>query len=402
MRHLLALLAAGLLTVLLGAAPALADPLDGVVSGTVTNKSVEGASPAGDTAYLLVFGVKEQAPIDEKRTSVGPDGRYAFTGVDRDPNLAFFVLVEHQSVQYSNPTPFQLKDEPAHQADVDVYDSTSSDTAIQFDRTNLLVVGVQPGILQVMQMGSVTNTGDRTFVPENPDGGVLARGIRFSVPKGAMGAQMEAGFDPDSVVQSTDGIQVVSPLRPGTQQFAMSFQLPFNGSAADLDLRFNYPAAAFSLYLPQNGPQLEGSTLQSQGSAALGGQQFALYGANGVARDSVLGMRVTGLPSTGGLGLGPTQLAAISAGTVLLVLGAGTLVLSARRRQPTAAVAGAETELPGASDLEQERMQLVMRLASLDERFAAGRIAEVEYQQQRTRGKQRLVELTRALQRVEA
>ncbi len=401
MSRIFAALGLALAVASLAAPAASADPLDGVVTGSVVNKTADGASPAGDMAHLLVFGVKEQAQIDEKTAHVGGDGRFSFTGLDRDPNRAFFVVVEHQGVQYSNPDPFQLRDQATHRADVEVYDATSSDASIQLDRTNLLVVGMQPGLLQVMQMGTVSNAGDRTYLPERRDGGVLARGLRLSLPRGTVGAQVQAGFDPDSVVASTDGIQVISPIRPGKQQFAMSFQVPFNGSAADLDLRFNYPTAGFSLYLP-DGPQLSGGSLQGQGTTTLGGQQYALFGASNLARDTVITMHVSGLPSTGGTGLGGNQIAAISAGTVLLVLGAGSLLFSGRSQRSAGAATGSGPRLDHRGSLEQERLELVVRMAALDERYAAGSVPEAEYRAERERGKTRLVELTQALRQSEA
>jgi hypothetical protein len=47
-------------------------------------------------------------------------------------------------------------------------------------------------------------------------------------------------------------------------------------------------------------------------------------------------------------------------------------------------------------DTEQERLELVIRMASLDERFAAGKIGRTEYDAERARGKKRLRELTLA------
>jgi hypothetical protein len=46
-----------------------------------------------------------------------------------------------------------------------------------------------------------------------------------------------------------------------------------------------------------------------------------------------------------------------------------------------------------AIDSEQERLELVVRLAALDERFAAGQIGQAEYGAERDRGKQRLRKL---------
>jgi hypothetical protein len=63
--------------------------------------------------------------------------------------------------------------------------------------------------------------------------------------------------------------------------------------------------------------------------------------------------------------------------------------LFGRRLRPASVVAAART----AVDTEQERLELVVRLAALDERFAAGEIGHAAYGAERDRGKERLREL---------
>ena len=48
------------------------------------------------------------------------------------------------------------------------------------------------------------------------------------------------------------------------------------------------------------------------------------------------------------------------------------------------------------ADLAQERLDLVVQIAVLDERFGAGEVSDVDYRVQRTRAKQRLHQLTLA------
>jgi uncharacterized membrane protein len=85
-------------------------------------------------------------------------------------------------------------------------------------------------------------------------------------------------------------------------------------------------------------------------------------------------------------------LALISLGVVLFVLGGGVLLFGGRLRPvPMARSRG---------DFEQERLELVVRLAALDERFAAGELSQAEYAAERDSGKRRLRELTLARRHV--
>src|SRR5579859_2573328 len=93
-------LVAALLLALYTAAPAAADPNDGIVSGQVVNKTAGGGSTAGTSVALVSFGRKEQAPVGQLTTQADQDGHYSFSGVDRDANFVYIVLARYQNVNY--------------------------------------------------------------------------------------------------------------------------------------------------------------------------------------------------------------------------------------------------------------------------------------------------------------
>jgi hypothetical protein len=334
------------------------------------------------------FGRKEQKPLGQRNVQADADGRYTFTDLDRDPNIVYLTVARYQNVNYPADQPFQLQDQPSTQADIAVYESTTADDAIQLESLNLLVMGADQGVVQAMEMGALVNTGDRTFITANPQDQQLARAIKFSLPTGAMNVQIQAGFNEQDMTAGVGGVQVTSPVPPGRHQFALSFQIPYNGSNADVSLQIPYPTASFQVYLPDTGLKLDGSPLQAAGPAQLGGQSYALYSASNLPKSTMVGGQLSGLGSNGAIG--PNQLALISLGVVLFVIGGGVLVFGSRVRR------GAAPRDRSSGDTEQERLELVIRMASLDERFAAGKIGRTEYDAERARGKKRLRELTLA------
>jgi hypothetical protein len=385
---------AGLLLAVGTTMPVAAEPNDGIVSGQVVNKTAGGSATAGTSVILVSFGRKEQGPVGQLTTQAAADGRYSFSGVNRDPNFVYLVLARYQNVNYPADQPFQLQEQANQQADVTVYDATTADDAIKLERLNLLVVGADQGVVQFMEMGSLVNTGDRTFVTANPQDQALARALKFALPSGALGVQMQTGFNDQDVIPAVGGVQVTSPVLPGSHQFALSFQLPYSGSGADVTMQMPYPTGTYSVYLPDTGIKLDARGLTPGGPAQLGGQSYALYSANNLTKATMVGAQLSGLSSTGSPGT--NQLALISLGVLLFVLGGGVLLFGARFR----AAAAADGVLSGSGrrtdDSEQERLELVVRLAALDERFAAGEITQAAYDLERQRGKQRLRELTLA------
>src|SRR5690348_11752895 len=105
-----------------GALPAFAEPTDGAVSGQIVNNTPGGGSTGGTSVILVTFGRKEQAPLGQKTTRADASGHYAFTGLDRDPNLVYFTLARFQEVNYPTDQPFQLQDQVSAQSDIAVYE----------------------------------------------------------------------------------------------------------------------------------------------------------------------------------------------------------------------------------------------------------------------------------------
>jgi hypothetical protein len=386
-----ALVTAGLLVVT--ALPALAASNDGTVTGQILNKTSGGGSTAGTTVVMVAFGRKEQAPLGQQTTQADDSGRYTFTNVDRDPNIIYLTVAKYENVNYPADQPFQLQDQQTAQADIAVYEATSADDAIQLESLNLLVMGAQQGTVQMMEMGALLNNSDRTFVTANPQDQALANAIKLSLPKGALGVQMQTGFSDQDVIPGLGGIQVTSPIPPGRHQFAMSFQLPYNSSDVDVSMQMPYATGSFSVYLPDNGIKLQDSPLQLGGPTQLGGQNYTLYSANNLTKSSMVGGQLSGLG--GATGLGGNQLALLSLGVVLFVIGGGVIMFGGRLR------AGRAVQLDEpAVDREQERLELVVRMAALDERFAAGEVSQADYELERERGKRRLRELLLARSQV--
>ncbi|MBV9168917.1 MAG: hypothetical protein JOZ81_02385 [Chloroflexi bacterium] len=376
-----------ILGILFTPAAAFAQPMDGAVSGQLTNKTAGGSGTGGTTVMLVSFGRKEQKPLGQQTTQADANGRYSFTGLDRDSNIVYITLARFQNVNYPTDQPFQLQDQSSQQSDINVYESTTADDGLQLDSLNLLVLGADQGTLQFMEMGALVNSSDRTFVTANPQDQALANAVKLPLPPGALGVQMQTGFNDQDVTAGVGGIQVTSPVPPGRHQFALSFQVPYTGSSADLSVQVPYQAGSVSVYVPDNGLKLATSSLASAGPAQFGGQNYALYSASNVAKATMISSQLTGLG--GASGLGSAQLGFISLGVVLFVLGGGVLLFAARGRQVTQAESRQEEH-----GSEQERLELLVKMAALDERFAAGEVDSSEYEVERERGKQRLRELT--------
>jgi hypothetical protein len=340
----------------------------------------------GTSVRLVTFGRKEDGPLGQRTTQADADGRYSFNELERDPNLVYVPFVRYADVNYRPDELAQLHDQATWQLDIGVYESTADDHAIQMERLNVLLLAADQGMLHFMEMGSLLNTGDRTFVTANPQDLALAHAVRLPLPGGALGIKMQSGFSNQDLTSGAGGVQVTSPLAPGRHEFAMSFELPYTGASANVTLQLPYPTAIYTIYVPETGVRLNSTGLIEGGSTVLGGQSYRVYRASSLPGATVVWGELSGLSSTSTPG--PGELAILSLAVVLCVFGCGAVLITRRARRT------AEQRRVGPADRAEERLDLVVQIAMLDERFGAGELSDVDYWTQRTRAKQRLQKLT--------
>jgi hypothetical protein len=274
-----------------------------------------------------------------------------------------------------------------------MYETTPTPDAISFDRLNMLIMGVSPTSLTIMEMGAVTNASDRTFAADPATTG-SDRTLRFSLPPGAIQVSPQAGLPADTLETTPDGFATTDAVRPGRHEIAFSYQLPYDTASLDMNRVFAYPVGTFTLLVPNEVGGVVASGMALQGTTELGGRPFRQYVVQNVGPDSDLRFRLTGLPAP--MFARPRDLGLLVSGVgSVLLLGFLGFTIWRRRRQPPVAVVDADPDLPVvASPMRSERQALVEAIARLDERFAAGELDRASYDTQRAEQKARLLALS--------
>src|SRR5207302_1896152 len=131
------------------------------------------------------------------------------------------------------------------------------------------------------------------------------------------------------------------------------------------------------------GVTLNSTGLTDGGSMVLGDQSYRVYNASNLGGATVVSAEVSGLSSSSTPG--PAEIALLSLAVVLCAFGGGAVLIRRRARR------SAPHHHDGRPALAQERFDLLVQIAVLDERFAAGEISQVEHQAQRMLARQRLL-----------
>jgi hypothetical protein len=375
---------------------------DGIIEGRVTNATQQGGPAVGATVVLHVL---EGERVDRRETTADEQGHFRFDGLGTDASLKFLPVTEFQGALYF-AQPLALAEQPRQTADITVYESTHSDQWIAFQRSNLLIQSIGPSRLDVMEMGAVANVGERTYVGPDSTDDTAASTLQFSLPSGATGLAPRLGFPPNSLVPHADGFGLQSPIVPGRHQLAYSYVLPFSADRLEIRKRLDYPAQSFNLYVPDLGLGVYSPQLKPQGASEFGGQRFQLYSAENLPRGTELQILLIGLPSNGVMRPETLSWPILLAGGTVLVVGLigvyrRRLVVDRRALSVDSPPVSGSTGLDSVagsgtpSDVELERLQLLLGLAQLDDRFDRGELPREQYERERESGKRRLLDLRR-------
>ena len=211
------------------------------LTGTVKN-STTGKPSAGDDVVLLALS---QGMEEAGRTKSDAKGNFSFKLDNaQGPHL---VRVIHQEVTYHRMAP-----PGTTSVEVEVYDVGKKIDGIAVV-ADIMRVQVEQGQLEVMRAFAVENTSKppRTQMNEH--------NLEFYVPEGAQiieGSAMTANGQPiNSAPVPEDDKKTryafLFPLRPGTTQFQVAYQLPYTGNA-NIDPKSIYPLQHFVAILPKS------------------------------------------------------------------------------------------------------------------------------------------------------
>jgi mono/diheme cytochrome c family protein len=359
----------------------------GIVRGRLDNGSSGGGIPPAQDVILHVVDAEfnDQPMI----ATAGEDGTYEFTNVPLLPDHDYVVTTRYNDVVFGSEI---VKLEPGMTEltlDTAIYETTDDPAAIEID-SMMAQLGVIDGHLQMVQLVSFQNTGDRVFIQQND---TETRSVGMYVPRGAQYFDYMGG----NYTLSADGTQVFdsTPIIPGqTHVMHLSYMLPYDGSASvQIDQMMDYAlAGSVEVIIATDGLRLDGDQFTVGEPRNFSGMTMASYSAslNNPPAQSV-SFAISGSPvvaqiapvATESEGINPLAYVLIAAGA--WALGMSGFLYYRERKQRAAAVAGD----PG---------ELTRQIAELDIQHQAGKLDKQAYEQRRAALKAQLTLLLKKQQ----
>ena len=345
-------------------------------SGTALNGTA-GANVPGDLQVKLQFQ-SDAGEVIERVTLTLDDGTFHFMNLPPQGNPGYMVSTTYLDVEYTN----RMLGEPlVEPLEVTIYELTNDFSVLYLldDTLALTSADKKTRQIEVLEAVKLRNSSDRTFQTDVQTDGPMNL-LRFTLPEGATDLDVVTSLPGGHILQVNLGFALTTPIPPGEHDILYVYRAPYHGSTLAYEPHFPMGVEAYRVMLPEGLARAVSPEMRETTSATVGDRTFVVLESENIPAGERVRFVMTGLPQPSLVqraekvgrsdgfqrGVLPTL-----AGLVFVTLLGLTLV---RRRR-------ASTDNDDGDDTIHN--ELIVTIATLDERFEAGDLEEEAYKQQR-------------------
>lgn len=347
------------------------------VAGAVKNGTDGASIPEGFEITLLAS--RDGVFIEQRVELVGPDDPlFEFTDLIQDEDIRYRLAWEYEGVTDQ----IFLEDEAAPaNLPIVIYEITDSleNIRISAHATIIPTVVGSDRLMGVLDLVTLRNDGDRTFVPDptNPNFTGLNM-IRFSLPEGYEDLAVDSVLPQGQLLEISNGFAMTNPVPPGEHEILYSYAITYSGDSLEFTRTLAFGADELRVLMPPELGTVVGEGLEQTRTTELGETMYAEFSGSGYEPGFKMNFAINELPQPGlfkrmneaipggdvvVFGF-PLLIAAAMAGLVVYVM------ITNRRRKPALALS------------PDERMEILQQIVDLDEKLDAG---EIDTDNHRTR-----------------
>ena len=360
------------------------------IHGKVVNGTSQAEVPT-DLAVLMLVTGSDGTLRGTGQTVMEPDGTFLLENVPVIDGGVYNLSVDYGGIFYGRSV---TADGLAEEVAITVFETTEDATIMEVQRQVMVIsqIDVAGRIVTVTEFVRFTNPTDRTLRPnlETARPGMFSF-MRFALPPGAADVTVQSNLRGGEVISVGSGFALAAPVPPGEHSVDFAYTFPYEGGS--LDYRNSLPQGAeiFQILVPEQWADIEIGGLVPRDPVGIGNEIYRAWEGRDIPAGPGVQLDFRGLPQPGLFArLGTT----LSGGSLWMnaipsAMGAALLALLAmgliRRYRPVATVEtaggadGEKADAPGPA----QRARLVASLATLDERYEQGAIAEDVYLEER-------------------
>lgn len=337
--------------------------------------------PTGLTATL--YGFDDMNQVYEAQTDLAADGSFQFDNVEFASGRAYMAIIEYQGLTFNSDV-YHGEDtltETTIDLPITYYQTTSDLSLLRADRMHVFFDFSRSGVVQVVELFILNNTGNEAIVSANPGEGV----IEFALPEGAANLQFQDGTLGDRYLETDKGFADTATIPPGEgTQILFAYDLPYERKT-NIAIPVPMPVDAAIFMVPSGAIKLTSDLLQSTGARDVQGITLDMYSGSNFEAGSVLDVTLSGrVSTTPTLEKGDTTSLLIGGGVLGLVLiGAGYWLWRSNKKDEDEE----DVEVMVNPETAEEIMDAII---TLDDRYKAGDLPEEAYQARRAELKAKL------------
>ncbi len=262
------------------------------ISGQVVNASPQSERVVG---LAVVLHMQGETTYDSKTTITDNDGRFTFDGIVYDPALVYGVSVRYQDTLYG--TEVNLANGAPSLVTIEVYDAVYEQDVIRVGSSSLLFADADrmTQTVSALEIVKVVNDSDYTFVPGS--GGPMSL-LRFGLPSGAEGLQVDTRLLGADIVQVDRGFAVIGSVPPGEHDIMFTYAFPYDGAETTFEKSFPFGADSLRVLSPNEVLTIASQDIGVPEPVTIGERPYQLIETADIERGKRIEVQLSGLPRT--------------------------------------------------------------------------------------------------------
>ena len=357
----------------------------GAVTITVISISGDALPTDVDVILRLYEGMTE---VYTTAHSLPADGIIRVTDVPLQPDQLVFATFEHESVIYGSNIASTDEGLTTLNLTLSYYGRTDDLSALTAERLHIFFDFIGEDVLQVYALYIFSNESGRVLASGIPD----EPAVIFTLPEGAENLVFDVGQSFDAV-ETEDGFGLLA-VYPGQEPYQVlySFDMPYEGHKAEIDLPVALDTSAVIAMIPEGGVKIKSDQLADAGMRDFEGVAYSLYNGGNLNAGASLLLSISGIPdapSPPGSADGADTRTGLMIGLAALgvaMIGVG-IYFWARTRSDN------DEDMLDADFPADNPEELMDAIIVLDDLFRDGEIPEDAYRQRRAALKEYLLQM---------
>ena len=358
------------------------------LEGRVVNATTDGGILSDAVVTLDIIHNGATAGVAGAVTST--KGAFIFEDIERLSGALYTLSVEYRGVVYK-----AIYDDSSlgNELTLVVYEDTSEMNDLYVIGHSLILKKIDSSekLIQVLEMVTLENHGERSFVPDLENEGPMNL-LRFSLPEGAANLDVRSSLTGGTILQINVGFAMSTPIPPGVHEIIYTYIFPYEGIVKNFSHSFPLGSDTFRVLMETGLGELRVDGLAVKDPILLEGVEYKYLEGYEIQPGSRIQVEISGLYQPSAIllfldGLFKDKLATvvIPAGFGLILIGSLVYLFVTHRRRSGKAMADGDAVLDRHSQMEL--------IASLDQRFQDGDIYEDEYVNTRKELKKKILDM---------